>query len=227
MTDAQLKANADYLAKLAGSWTRMVGKIVNEAIDRAHAHANLALTETLKATPDGRRTLRRASHNRSFVAALADIDDLLVALTGPTKTSLAGKLRDVRAVLYRAAFIGWVRTFPEPYTVGRNTPPSQARINLARGLVLHGMDLRTEIAGSIDRAKRDLLATIEVAARRESRARNSADLLKAWRDRAVNAITSTCKTAIGDSLVALESLAGVDAVKPQYRPAESSLPEVA
>jgi hypothetical protein len=200
----------------------MATAIVGKAVDAAHAHAVVALTDTLKRTPDGRKTIRRAANSPSFVAACNRLDELWERLTGTSTASLGGLIRDGRADFYAQAYRLWKGWFPAEFATDEGI--SNARLNEMRGLVLHGMEVRVEIGAKILDARRSLLATLERATRKSASDHVSTDLLDAWKVMAKSSITRSATVALADSQVAIDGIAGVDAVKPEHRPRNEFTP---
>ncbi|MGZ6045675.1 MAG: hypothetical protein ACXWNW_14195, partial [Isosphaeraceae bacterium] len=101
---------------------------------------------------------------------------------------------------------------------------SNARLNEVRGLVLHGMEVRVEIGCKVGDAKRSLLATLERAARKSTPDHVATDLIDGWKLTAKSSLTRSALVALSDSQVAIDGIAGVDAVKPEFRPKDEFTP---
>ena len=224
MTDDVLGPKDRTLAAVADRWAKLASKLVAVAVDRAYAHATVALTETLRKTPDGRATLRKARQSRSYLAALADLDGLTNDLAGPSVASFAGLIRDAREDLYLEAFAAWLRLMPELVALPIGSKPEAARLNEMRGLVLHGTDLRKEVGVKVEEAKRGLLATLEMASRRAGVNPSRSDFLGGWMARSVESIGRAASMAIQDSMVVMDGIATVDACRPEYRPKNEFTP---
>lgn len=209
-------------AETLARWAGVATTSIDRAIDAAHAHAVVALTDTLKRTPDGRKTIRRASQSPSYVAACNRLDELWRKLTGPSTASLEGTIRVARADFYAEAFRLWKGLYPADFAT--EDMVSNARINECRGLVLHGMELRVEIGSIVNDAKRSLLSTLERAARKSTPDHVSTDLIDGWRIVAKSSLARSARVALSDSQVAIDGIAGVDAVRPEYRPRDEFTP---
>lgn len=203
-------------------WQGMTTTVIDRAVDAAHAHAVVALTDTLKRTQDGRKTIRRAAQSPSFLAACNRMDELWDRLTGPSSTALGGMLRDARDGFYAEAFRLWKALYPAEFATEEMV--SNARIIECRRLVLHGMELRVEIGAVVGDARRSLLATLERAARKSTPDHVATDLIDGWRVTAKSSIGRSARVALSDSQVAIDGIAGVDAVKPEYRPRDEFTP---
>lgn len=222
MTDA-LQAKAAAQAATLDRWQRKAGAIIDRGVGAAHAHAVVALTDTLKRTPDGRPTIRKARQSRSYVAAIADLDKVWNELTGGSTSSLDGLIRDARADFYRYAEYAWLHMIPVDFIDdGDNSPPS--RLNEMRRLVLHGMELRTEVGAKLGQAKRSLLAALEMAARKSNPSHIATDILDGWRESTVGSLTRSAFVALSDSQVAIDGIAMVDVTKPEFRPKDEFTP---
>ncbi len=200
--------------KLVVSWQSRASVLITRKLDDTEAHAFRALTQTLKRTEDGRATLRRAARSTSYTAAVSRLGELLDRLAGPTLTSRDGMLRDAREAFYLAAL---ERHRPLiPLELLKDRINESQGVAAARRIVIHGYELRAELAGPIDRASRNLLATLEQAAGRSTPDDIAEDLLLAWRRRAEGSITQSVNAAISDAEVRLDVIAGRDLVKPEY-----------
>jgi hypothetical protein len=206
------------LAPLIRSLTAEALARIGAKVDDAAAHARNALTATLRATPDGRATIRRANRNPSFLAALARLDELLTELAGPSASSTEGTLRDGREALYTRAFSGWAPKVPEAIRTagGPDQLPTAAELRAARTLVLHGYDLRREIGGPIADAKRRLSSAVVLAGSRGADDRSADDLIAAWARATKAKLGQVVSLSIGDAAVALEVQAGRDLVRPEF-----------
>ncbi len=222
MKDA-LEAKADAQAATLVRWQRMAAVAVDRAVSAAHAHAVVALTDTLKRTPDGRATIRKARQSRSYAAAIADLDSLWDKLVGPSATSLDGLIRDARVEFWSEAFEAWGRLIPAEF-LDAGFSGARTRARETRRLVLHGMELRTEIGAKVGDAKRTLLASLEQAARKSNPGRVATDILDGWRATATSALTRSASLALSDSQVAIDGIAMVDATSPVFRSRDEFTP---
>jgi len=113
-----------------------------------------------------------------------------------------GLLRDARASFYREAF-DWVAPYLVDGVHRTDLGPTRAGENVARGAVLHGYDLASELDGVIQTAQRTLTACLVLAGSRTASPKGASLVLSAWRDRQRRAITTRCKLSLGDSARAL------------------------
>lgn len=210
------KKEAAQLARLK-EWQAKAAALVNRKLDDAAAHAIAALTTTLKKTPEGRPTVRKAAQSRSFAAAVSRLDELWAALTGPSVASLDGLVRDAREDLYRFCFTLWRPLIPPELLASGDPKPAVTKLVAARRLVLHGTELRQELQGPFDAAKRTLLATLAQAGQRSTPEHIETDLIDTWRRQTETAVTAAVNRALSDSEVRLNQLAGRDLVHPDFR----------
>lgn len=222
-----LEAKAKAQAATLDRWQRMASTAVAKAVDAAHAHAVVALTDTLKRTADGRATIRKARQSPSYQAALNRLDELWDALVGPSATSLNGSIRAARSEFYKEATTEWFERLPKEFLRDgiELRRAEDARANDMRRLVLHGMELRTEIGAKIGDAKRNLLASIERAARRSVQGHVATDILETWKATAKSALTRSAVVALSDSQVAIDGIAALDVVRPEFRPVNPFTPD--
>lgn len=217
MTDADLAAIAGALEAERALWAARLTAQVDRALDDAHAHASRAVTETLRRTPDGRPTIRRATANPSYRAALSRLGELWTRLSGPSKDSLRGQVRDAREAFYRLAFRlhapfipASIRVAPEPLPTGRG-------VDLVRAAAVHGIDPRKELEGPIADAARKLSAAVAVAGARDADGPTRADQLGAWHDRSRRAIAASVLSLLSDSVEHANAEAMADLVHPDFR----------
>ncbi len=225
MTDSQLLAKAVAQSKLITAWEARINPKVQVAVDKAHAHAVIALTERLKQTPAGRPTLRSATQSPSYQSACADLRRLWFSLCGPSKASLDGLLRDARESLYRASYASWIKFMPDESSVGSETFPPASRIPEVRGLILHGYELRNEVGPKILKAETNLLATLEQASKPGVVTNEATKRISDWADVTRISLISTIQTCLSDAAVAVQSIALIDAMKPEFRPNDGIAPE--
>ena len=197
------------------SWTDKALALIKAKVQDARAHASKAVTESLKQTPDGRPTARKARRSPSSQAAAKRLDELLDALAGPSVSGLnQGLIRDAREALYREAFDRWKVDIPEGLRRSLESP-TLAAIAAARGLILHGYDLRSELSTTFDAQKTRLAAATVLAGSRGATSTTKVDLLGHWELAATNEISRVVALALGDSAVALDRIAGRDLVRPE------------
>jgi hypothetical protein len=198
---------------------RAASELIAGKLDDAHAHATKALTDALKATPDGRATIARVRRSPSYAAALVRLDELGAALV-----MLCG---DAREAEYRRAYAEWGESLPAEVLRPRLDPanPPIALVARCSALVWHGTTLQAEFRGQTDPIKRRLLAALTLAGGRAATPRGGADLLRGWRTAAEGALLRTAAAALNDSLVLADRLAGRDVIDPTRLHPDPTLPE--
>lgn len=183
-------------------WIVRADSLVRGKVEDAAAHAARIITKRLKATADGRATARLAARSPSYQAAGSRLDELLDALAGPGKASLKGLLRDARERFFRDAFDAWKPLLsPDHYRL--DAVPTAAAIATARGAIIHGYDLRAELAGGFATAKRTLAVACNLAGHSGTAAAAADDLLERWAKQTADRISRECATALGDAQLAL------------------------
>jgi hypothetical protein len=223
MTPRQLEAKSDAQLRLLAAWTADARKLIDSKVSDAKAHAVSALTDTLKWTPDGRRTIRKASRSPSYAAAVRRLSELWEALCGPSTASLDGLVRDAREAFYFDAFARWGPHVPDEFRVQVGSATLGGR-KAARGMVLHGIELRRELGAPIERARRTLLAAVTLAAGRSTPTRIQSEIVSTWARKGAGAIFAATRLALSDSLVACDSMALRDLVRPEFRDGRVATP---
>lgn len=222
MTRRDLDRKAAVQGRTLDVWLKEARRLVDDKVADARAHAITAVTDTLKRTPDGRKTLRKASQSRSYKAAENRLAELWAALCGPSTASLKGLVRDARAAFYVDAVSLWGSFIPEEF---RDDPIDMiSGLRAARGMVLHGTELRKEIGAPIERARRTLLAAVAVAGSRSTPVRASTEVLVTWARKSSDAIFAATRLALSDSLGAADAMALYDLVKPEFRSETVAVP---
>lgn len=202
---------------IRAEWARRLTDEIERKVSDARAHADRVLTVRLRDTPDGRATARVAASSRSFDAALKRLDELLTWLTGPSGASLNGKLREVRDQLYRRAYELHAPLVPEAVRIDLSPTPRSQDIRIVRGYPMHGLDLRDEIGGHVDRARIQLRGILTRAGDSEMTADRQDDLLDAWERQTRDSLSTAVLTALSDSMVWCESEARRDLIAQEYR----------
>lgn len=214
---SDLDAITTQLDHIRAIWgDRLVNRVVDVVFD-ARAHAGNALTARLAEATDGRPTAGIAWQNRSARAAVRKIRDLHDWLCGRTSRSLDGKLRDFRETTYRIAFGLHAMHVPESIRVSDEPRPTASNIAIVRGFPLHGLDLRVEIGGSVERAIRQLRATLTRAGSSSFTASQQQDILDNWEVVTMDALTRAVLTSLSDSMVWVISEAHDDLIDPKFR----------
>lgn len=216
MTHADLARFEADQARLLRPWLKKALALIDTKVSDAHAHAAKAVTDTLKQTPDGRATVRRAAQGRSTQAACNRLDELWDAMCGPTSASNSGLIRDARAIFYEESFERWKPFIPEELWVKDNPGPTAAGINEARTAPVHGYDVRQEFAVPIDRAKRSLQAAIVRCGHSSTPEHVATDILEGWAERARQSLFRVARSSLSDGQKVTETKAGRDLVHPDY-----------
>jgi hypothetical protein len=173
-----------------------------------------AITETLRNTPDGRATARKATNSPSYVAATKRLHELADALAGPSKTSLEGLIRDARADFYREAFKLWTPIIPENLRNPKATPTQKGE-DAARGAIILGRDPRLDLVGLADDSERSLFAAVNLAGRKSANDRLVKDLLDTWRDRVAQRFVNQVAMMLSDSDTSIHYVVGRLMIKPE------------
>lgn len=214
------RKSAAQLRSLEG-WLKDARRLIDGKVSDARAHAITAVTDTLKRTPEGRKTVRKASRSPSYAAAENRLKELWSALCGPSTASLDGLVRDARQAFYTEALEAWMPFVPSEFST---RPALLTGIRSARGMILHGMELRKEIGAPIERARRTLLAAVAVAGSRSTPKKAAMDGIAAWARRSADAIFATTRLALSDSLAAADVMAMNDLIKPEFRSEREAVP---
>jgi len=175
-------------------WHHKAIRMASAKLADARAHAESAVTETLKKTPDGRASIALIRSNPSYKAALNRLDELWVAIAGPSVTSLNGLIHDVAEACYRDAVEFWRERTPKKFqSPDRGITASQ--VQYVRGLLWYGKTICDAFEPVIMRAKSDLAAAIGAA--------GSADrdnlALKTWETKQQSVIAKRIDLAINDA----------------------------
>jgi|GEM_PF-2608231 len=216
MTLDDLEKKSAALDKLRMRWFHRVMPGIQTRLGDAHAHAERAITATLKATPEGRPTARKAASSPSFQAANARIDELLEWLAGPSVDSLQGSIRDAREDFYREAFKLHKPLIPPAFLVSSTPEPTAENIRLFRGALIHGYDLRHELSGPFDTAKRQLAASVNQAGNRAASGSIETDILDTWQRQAFSSIRAAVLRCLTDSVEFADTEASRDLINPEY-----------
>lgn len=216
MTLKDLQAKSEALEALRLDWSRKILPTVESKLEDALAHAERAVTQTLKATADGRATARRASRSPSFQASLSRLDEILEWLAGPSVDSLKGRVRDAREAFYKRAFALHKPLIPTMLLVSPDPEPTAEGVRLIRGALIHGLDLRRELSGSIETAKRNLTASVALAGSRSTDSRTETEIIETWHKQSLGSIRTAVLRVLSDSVEFADTEAGADLIHPDY-----------
>jgi hypothetical protein len=162
----------------------------------------------LKATPEGRPTLRKAGRSPSAVAAANRLAELWEALAGPSRSSLAGLIRDARVAAYRVHLAHWWEILPPEV---RRPPP-------------FGLDVRDEVGGPIEGYRRALAAAIVAAGNRSTPGHLAVAGIEDWGRRAQDGLFGLVDRILKEESAFADRLAGRDAIRPDQLPDDPTLP---
>lgn len=193
-TRAALNRYAAGQAAAVERWAREGLRIASGKLSDARAHAGKALTETLRETPSGRPTVLATKRSRSYLAAVARVDEMA--------EGLAAFLADARERLLVDAFDAWAPMLGVPAR-----KPNQRERAATRSAALHGYTLQDEIRPRADRIKRAMGAAIAQAAAPDLPARDAAAILNAWERRSAVAIASGLRLLLSDSAILADNVA--------------------
>lgn len=211
-----LDARERALEGLLAQWRAGILDLMRVKLADAEAHATKALTDALKATPDGRATIRRANQSPSYQAAVNRLDELLAILAGPSRASLEGRLRNAAQAFYAASYASWRRFIPDELWARPDGVPTAAELAHSRRLVVHGVDLRTELEGPFEQAGRRLLAVLAQAGARSTPEHVASDLVTTWRRQTEGGFAALLSRVLSDWQKAADTQAGRDLVHPDW-----------
>lgn len=216
MTPADLRSKARRQARSLVPWLSRANTLIDDKVGDAAAHMANAVTRTLRDTPEGRRTTRKATSHPSTRAAVVRLGELLDALCGPSARSLDGLIRDAREAFYRESFEDWKPYLPGELWVSSDPSPTAAGVARCRGMTVHGTDVRRDLLITVERSLHMLVAAVAVAGRRSSTDTISSNVISGWAATARTALRKATATALSDSQVAADVLAGRDLVHPDF-----------
>jgi len=217
MTDADLAAMEAALEARLRPWKRRATAHILTALADARAHAEKAVTDALKQTPDGRRSARRIDNSPSYKAALGHLDALMDSLVGISKDSLGGLIRDARAAFYRSSVALWKPHIDPKFWVGPDPAPTQSGERIMRGAIVHGYDLHRELEPAFAVTANQLFVAINQAGRRAATDRQGRDRLRLWHDQAKARLIARVSQSLSDSDKAVHEATGLLLIHPDYR----------
>lgn len=208
VSEAGLARHAAAQALAVQARARVASRMIDRKIDDAGAHAQKSLTETLKDTPDGRRTIAGVRRSRSYGAALSRLGELGAAL--------ADQIREAREEFLVQSWSYWA-----PILDQRDEGPPVALRRSIRSAALHGYTLADEIGARIDRSGRTLQAATVLAASREVGDRKAGAMIRSWEIRTKGTLMAGVLLLLSDSAVLADQVAA------WYLVPESERPDVA
>lgn len=213
MTERQLD---DRRRKRLLPWQRLAVRTVSGKLADARAHASKAVTESLKATPDGRASAAVIRRNPSYQAAEARLDELWAEIGGPSVTSIAGLVQDCTEACYRDAISLWRSEVPDDFRAPGD-PPTAAQLAYVRGLLWYHLPIRSAFAAPVARARHDLAAAVGMAG---STGRD-ATALSTWESRHRARLIRHLGLALGDADGRANDQAMRDVIDPRFLTAEA------
>lgn len=202
-------------ARRLAPWCRAAAELVETRLADARAHAETAVTASLRATPDGRASAAVIRRNPSFKAALRRLLELWQAIGGPSATSIDGFVQDATEAFYRDSLAYWLRQVPDRFRAAGN-PPTAVQANAARGMLWYGQPIRTAFRASIARASDDLIAALAAAGSTSATKRDGVTVIRTWEALHRARLTRYLALALGDASQRADQRAMTDAIAPKY-----------
>jgi hypothetical protein len=194
-------------------WIRHELGRVGEVMNQAHAHAENAVTQTLKKTKDGRASAARIRLNPSFQAALRRLSELQNEIGGPTVTSLSGLVQDAAESFYRDARQWYADEVPAEHQ--GSTAITAAQVAYVRGLLWYHKPIRLALQPKFVTIRNDLIAALGAAGSTTSTKRVGTDALQTWEQTARWRLGQEVGAAMADLNVAADRQAMKDTMKPE------------
>lgn len=194
-------------------WVRRGLGRVGETMNQAKAHAENAVTQTLKKTPDGRASAAKARLNPSFKAALRRLAELQDELAGPTAVSLSGFVQDATEAFYRDARAWHANDVPAEY---QGSPAiTAAQVAYVRGLLWYHKPIRIAFDPMFTRIRNDLIASVGAAGMTTASKRDGTTALQSWELNSRFRLGQELGAAMADLNVAADRQAMKDTMKPE------------
>lgn len=194
-------------------WIRYGITRVGEVMAQARAHAENAVTQTLKKTPDGRASAGRVRMNPSFQAALRRLTELQDEIGGPTVMSLSGLVQDATESFYRDARQWWADDVPVEHQ--GSTAITTEQVAYARGLLWHHRPIRTAIQPKFVTIRNDLITSLGAAGMTDATKRDGTAVLRTWEQNARWRLGQELGAALADLNVAADRQAMKDTMLPE------------
>lgn len=198
-------------------WVTKGVNLIAVKIEDARAHAENAVTATLKATPDGRPSLAKIRANRSYAAALNRIDELWSALGGPSVTSSSGLIHDATGSFYQDSWRIWLERHDPEFRVS-GQEPTRAQLAYVRSLLWFGVPVRTAFESQFATTRTSLLQSISVAGASGFRVGASrTDFFETWERQTLDRLMPRMGLALNDANQRADLQAMVDTIRPEFR----------
>ena len=191
--------------------------LVSGKLEDARAHAENAVTNTLRGTQDGRLSAGVLRQNPSVRAAISRLDELWSAIGGASVTALSGFVQDSSAAFYRdSRDLWWNNIRPEYRVDSKDITASQD--TYVRGLLWFGVPIRKHFEAPIARSKTTMLQALHQAGSTEATTKDGYLTLQAWQGKTRDALIRQVGLALVDASMRADRQAMNDTLAPQYRP---------
>jgi hypothetical protein len=207
LTAVTLDSRADAQRRLVAAQSALAGRVIATRLDDVAAHAEKAITETLRQTPDGRATAARLKRSRSYLAACDRLSEL--------RSELTAYAAACREAAYRNAYDWWYERTPD-HVRRPGVGITRRNVSQVRGVYLHGTPLSVEVGAPVLLACRRLAPALTQAASLTVARYDATDKLAAWRATAQRTIAAAVGTAISDGATAAERKAARDCIAPEF-----------
>jgi hypothetical protein len=197
-------------------WATKAVDLVTSKVEDARAHAENAVTATLKATPDGRPSLAKLRANRSYMAALNRLNELWTQIGGPSVTSSAGFVHDAAEAFYwDSRRLQWERIEPDFRVASQE--PTQAQLAYVRSLLWFGVPVRQGFESQFATTRTSLLQAMSVAGSSDLRKRDATSALDTWEQQALARLIPRLGLALADANQRADDQAMKDTIRPEFQ----------
>jgi hypothetical protein len=198
-------------------WVKRGVALVSAKLADARAHAEKAVSDTLRQTPDGRASMSQIRQNPSFKAALSRLDELHTALAGPSVTSISGLVHDVAEHAYiDSRDLWWDQIDPDYRAPSKE--PTEAQKNNVRGLLWYGLPVRQGFKTQFQAAHNNLLIALSAAGSTQATNRDGFVALRGWEEKTKASLMSRLGAALVDANVRGDREAMKHTIHADYRP---------
>ena len=187
-------------------WSARGDMLITARLGDAKAHAWNALTRGVVNMPDGRPTRRAAMSTRGYAAAVARLYEL--------KGALVDMIKEARGSFYKDSFTRWPH-LPDVLRAA-DVGATKRGASVARNMLIHGSDVRQEIAEVIMSAQRGMGAAVTMAGSDGVSDNVASSMLDAWEKTRHDAIKHRVDLTLSDSEVAIYNLVGRELVDEQF-----------
>lgn len=203
-------------------WVVRATELVAGKLADAWAHAEKAVTDTLRQTPDGRASLARIRANPSFQAALNRLDELHTAIAGPSVTSVQGLVHNAAEAFYHDARKYHWENWPKEHADLRVESHAVTHEQAAhvRGQLWFDLPVRQAFEVDLKRLKNSLTAALGNAGSTQATSRDGYLTLHTWYAQTVQSLTRRVAGALLDANIRADFQAMLDTIHPDWRPRE-------